>query len=97
MGVAARERPGGGAGMKRRSQLFAVKPVAVLLAEMEGENRLRRVLGPVSLTALGVGAIIGAGIFVLTGLAAHEKAGPGLRSEERRVGKECRSRWSPYH
>jgi len=64
--------------MKRRSQLFAVKPVAVLLAEMEGENRLRRVLGPVSLTALGVGAIIGAGIFVLTGLAAHEKAGPGL-------------------
>src|SRR5947208_244733 len=78
MGVAARERPGGGAGMKRRSQLFAVKPVAVLLAEMEGENRLRRVLGPVSLTALGVGAIIGAGIFVLTGLAAHGKAAPGL-------------------
>ena len=64
--------------MKRRSQLFAVKPVAVLLAEMEDEHRLRRVLGPVSLTALGVGAIIGAGIFVLTGLAAHEKAGPGL-------------------
>ena len=64
--------------MELRSQLFAVKPVAVLLAEMEGENRLRRVLGPVSLTALGVGAIIGAGIFVLTGLAAHDKAGPGL-------------------
>src|SRR5207244_1208741 len=78
MGVAVRERPGGGAGMERRSQLFAVKPVEVLLAEMEGENRLRRVLGPVSLTALGVGAIIGAGIFVLTGLAAHDKAGPGL-------------------
>src|SRR5438034_942080 len=78
MGVAVRERSGGGAGMELRSQLFAVKPVAVLLAEMEGENRLRRVLGPVSLTALGVGAIIGAGIFVLTGLAAHEKAGPGL-------------------
>src|SRR5213083_3217399 len=78
MGVAARERSGGGAGMELRSQLFAVKPVAVLLAEMEGENRLRRVLGPVSLTALGVGAIIGAGIFVLTGLAAHDKAGPGL-------------------
>src|SRR6266849_276776 len=78
MGVAARERPGGGAGMKLRSQLFAVKPVEVLLAEMEGEHRLRRVLGPVALTALGVGAIIGAGIFVLTGLAAHDKAGPGL-------------------
>src|SRR5438876_9968857 len=78
MGVAARERPGGGAGMELRSQLFAVKPVAVLLAEMEGEHRLRRVLGPISLTALGVGAIIGAGIFVLTGLAAHDVAGPGL-------------------
>src|SRR5213083_2955932 len=78
MGVAARERSGGGAGMELRSQLFAVKPVAVLLAEMEGENRLRRVLGPVSLTALGVGAIIGAGIFVLTGFAAHDEAGPGL-------------------
>src|SRR5881398_1113810 len=78
MGAAARERPGGGAGMKLRNQLFAVKPVEVLLAEMEGEHRLRRVLGPVSLTALGVGAIIGAGIFVLTGLAAHDKAGPGL-------------------
>ncbi len=64
--------------MRTRSQLFAVKPVEVLLAELAGEERLRRVLGPVSLTALGVGAIIGAGIFVLTGLAAHDKAGPGL-------------------
>src|SRR5436190_17831829 len=78
MGVAARERPGGGAGMKRRSQLFAVKPVAVLLAEMEGENRLRRVLGPVSLTSLGVGAIIGAGIFVMTGRTAAQQAGPAV-------------------
>jgi len=52
--------------------------VDVLLAEMAGEHRLRRVLGPVSLAALGVGAIIGAGIFVLTGLAANVYAGPGL-------------------
>ena len=64
--------------MRPRNQLFAVKPVDVLLAELAGEHRLRRVLGPVALTALGVGAIIGAGIFVLTGLAAHDKAGPGL-------------------
>jgi len=64
-------------GMGRR-QLFAVKPVEVLLAEMAGEHRLRRVLGPVTLTALGVGAIIGAGIFVLSGLAARDYAGPGL-------------------
>src|SRR5213083_1052034 len=64
--------------MRPRSQLFAVKPVDVLLAELADEHRLRRVLGPVALTALGVGAIIGAGIFVLTGLAAHDKAWPGL-------------------
>ncbi len=64
--------------MTLREQLFAVKTVDVLLAEMAGEHRLRRVLGPVSLTALGVGAIIGAGIFVLTGLAANRHAGPGL-------------------
>jgi APA family basic amino acid/polyamine antiporter len=45
---------------------------------MRGENRLRRILGPVQLTALGVGAIIGAGIFVATGVAAHDVAGPSL-------------------
>jgi len=64
--------------MVRRRQLFAVKSVDVLLAELAGEHRLRRVLGPVTLTALGVGCIIGAGIFVLTGLAANMYAGPGL-------------------
>src|SRR5688572_26020532 len=64
--------------MTLRRQLFAVTTVDVLMAEMAGEHRLRRVLGPVSLTALGVGAIIGAGIFVLTGLAANMYAGPAL-------------------
>src|SRR5215831_3744661 len=64
--------------MTLREQLFATKPVHVLLAETEGDHGLRRVLGPVSLTALGVGAIIGAGIFVLTGLAANRYAGPAL-------------------
>jgi APA family basic amino acid/polyamine antiporter len=58
--------------------LFAKKPLHVLLEELKGENRLRRVLGPVSLTSLGVGAIIGAGIFVATGAAAHNVAGPSL-------------------
>ena len=67
-----------GAALKLRDQLLAIKTVDVLLAEMAGEHRLRRVLGPVSLSALGVGAIIGAGIFVLTGLAANVYAGPGL-------------------
>src|SRR5207247_10961133 len=67
---------------KRRSSmgnpLFAKKSVKVLLEEMEGENRLRRVLGPIQLSSLGVGAIIGTGIFVLTGIAAHDKTGPAL-------------------
>jgi len=58
--------------------LFARKPLKLLLEEMEGSQRLRRILGPVQLTSLGVGAIIGTGIFVLSGQAAHDKAGPAL-------------------
>jgi len=50
----------------------------MLLAEAKGENRLRRILGPTQLTALGVGAIIGTGIFILTGVAAHDRTGPAL-------------------
>ena len=61
-----------------KQDLFARKPLALLLDEMKGEHRLRRVLGPVQLTSLGVGAIIGAGIFVATGAAAHNQAGPAL-------------------
>ncbi len=60
------------------NQFFAKKPLHVLLEELEGENRLRRILGPAALTSLGVGAIIGTGIFVLTGIAAHDKAGPAI-------------------
>src|SRR5262245_52823885 len=60
------------------NQLFAKKSLKVLLDEMAGEHRLRRVLGPVALSSLGIGAIIGTGIFVLTGLAARNYAGPGL-------------------
>jgi APA family basic amino acid/polyamine antiporter len=59
--------------------LFAKKPMSMLLAEAheEGGHSLKRTLGPFQLTALGVGAVIGAGIFVLSGLGAHY-AGPGL-------------------
>src|SRR5438874_1233843 len=60
------------------SHLFSTKPLKQLLEEMHGEQRLRRVLGPVQLTSLGVGAVIGTGIFILTGQAAHDKAGPAL-------------------
>jgi APA family basic amino acid/polyamine antiporter len=59
-------------------QLFARKSLERLREEMKGENRLRRVLGPVALTALGVGAIIGSGIFVTTGETAATKAGPAV-------------------
>src|SRR4051794_8617645 len=59
-------------------QLFAKKSLETLLAEAEGENRLRRVLGPVGLTSLGIGAIIGAGIFVMTGRVAAADAGPAI-------------------
>src|SRR4051794_36755108 len=64
--------------MQKGNPLFATKPLSLLLKEMQGENRLRRVLGPVGLTSMGVGAIIGTGIFVLTGVAAHDKAGPAM-------------------
>ena len=61
-----------------RIQLFAKKSLELLLEEMDGEHRLRRVLGPVGLTSLGVGCIIGAGIFVLTGVAAADDGGPAI-------------------
>src|SRR5690348_3381703 len=53
------------------SQLFAKKSIDKLIADSEEpEHRLKKTLGPWSLTALGIGAIIGSGIFVLTGTAA---------------------------
>ena len=60
------------------SQLFATKPIEQLLHTAEGEHGLKRALGAIDLTALGVGAIIGAGIFVLTGNAAAMHAGPAI-------------------
>ncbi|TWT44196.1 putative amino acid permease YhdG [Phycisphaerae bacterium RAS1] len=71
------------------SPLFARKPLSLLLKEMEGADRLKRVLGPVSLTALGVGAVIGAGIFVATGKAASTTAGPSLMVSYLFVGLTC--------
>ena len=60
--------------------LWATKSISVLRAEAEetGERSLNRSLGALNLTALGIGAIIGAGIFVLTGLAAARFAGPAV-------------------
>ncbi|MGD0796930.1 MAG: amino acid permease [Acidobacteriaceae bacterium] len=61
------------------ANLFAKKPMSVLTAEANatGQHTLKRTLGPFELTTLGIGAVIGAGIFVLSGLGAHY-AGPGL-------------------
>jgi basic amino acid/polyamine antiporter, APA family len=58
--------------------VFARKPVADIVAAEGSNEPLARVLGPFSITAMGVGAIIGAGIFVLTGTAAALYAGPAL-------------------
>ena len=62
------------------AKMFAIKPLSKLLheAETEGEASLKRSLGPLNLITLGIGAIIGAGIFVLTGQAAAKHAGPAV-------------------
>ncbi len=61
-------------------RLFAKKDLPTLMNEAasEGEHSLRRALGPLNLISLGIGAIIGAGIFVITGQAAAQFAGPGI-------------------
>jgi len=58
--------------------LSAVKPLERIIAECEGEHSLKKTLGPVQLVALGIGAIIGAGLFSLTGIAAANHAGPAV-------------------
>jgi len=60
--------------------LFVRKPIAGLIAESQesGPESLKKTLGPWSLIALGIGAIIGAGLFSITGLAAANQAGPAI-------------------
>jgi APA family basic amino acid/polyamine antiporter len=72
--------------------LFARKTVAELQAEAfaaEDEHSLRRALSALNLTTLGIGAIIGAGIFVLTGQAAAQYAGPGIAISFVLAGTAC--------
>ena len=57
--------------------LFTRKSIAALRADAETSG-LKRALGPLNLTTLGIGSIIGTGIFVLTGTAASQNAGPAL-------------------
>src|SRR5512145_1084429 len=58
--------------------LFRRKSVSGLQTEAATDQSLKRALGPVNLVLLGIGAVIGAGIFVLTGQAAANYAGPGI-------------------
>jgi basic amino acid/polyamine antiporter, APA family len=62
------------------NQLLAKKPLNAILAEASetGEHSLKRSLGPINLVTLGIGAIIGTGIFVLTGPVAATAAGPAI-------------------
>jgi basic amino acid/polyamine antiporter, APA family len=60
--------------------LFSTKPISKIIAEAEetGEHTLKKTLSALDLTMLGIGGIIGTGIFVLTGQAAGDKAGPAV-------------------
>ena len=62
------------------ANLLAKKPINTILSEAHetGEHSLKRALGPTNLVSLGIGAIIGTGIFVLTGSAAAQYAGPAI-------------------
>ena len=72
------------------ANIFRRKPLHLIVSEAkeEGDEHLKRSLGPISLTALGVGAVIGAGIFVMAGLGARE-AGPALTLSFLMCGVAC--------
>src|SRR5512143_611878 len=62
------------------AKLFATKSINTLMLESQetGEHSLKRTLGPVNLIMLGIGAIIGAGLFVRTAAAIADRAGPSV-------------------
>ena len=60
------------------SQLFSTKPFKQLMHHANEDNGMKRALSATNLTTLGIGAVIGAGIFVLTGQAAAQYAGPAI-------------------
>jgi APA family basic amino acid/polyamine antiporter len=62
----------------RFSQLFITKPLKQLMRQTSEDTGMKRALSATNLTTLGIGAIIGAGIFVLTGQAAAQYAGPAI-------------------
>jgi APA family basic amino acid/polyamine antiporter len=58
--------------------MFRTKPIEHLIENSQGEHGLRRVLRPYELVLLGIGAVVGTGIFVITGVAAAEYSGPSI-------------------
>ena len=73
------------------SKLFRIKPMSMLTDEAaeQGEHTLKRSLGALNLVTLGVGAVIGAGIFTLTGQAAALHAGPAVALSFVLAGLTC--------
>jgi len=69
--------------------LFSRKDVSALQAEVASDQNLKRALGAINLVTLGIGAIIGAGIFVLTGQAAANYAGPAIVYSFLLAGTAC--------
>jgi APA family basic amino acid/polyamine antiporter len=61
-----------------KQRFFLTKEVADVEKDLAGKQHLKRVLGPLDVTMIGIGAIIGAGIFVLSGVAARDYAGPAI-------------------
>ncbi len=65
------------------------KSLSTLVSDANSGHGLKRTLGPIALTSLGVGAIIGTGIFVLVGKAAANQAGPAIRFSFLITGLAC--------
>jgi APA family basic amino acid/polyamine antiporter len=63
---------------KQLHSIWRVKPINLIMRDEGQEHGLKRTLTALNITLLGIGAIVGTGIFVLTGVAAAQYAGPGL-------------------
>ena len=71
------------------SNLLKTKSIEQLVSDVEHGKHLKRALSAVDLTLLGIGAIIGTGIFVLTGTAAANQAGPAITASYMLAGLAC--------
>lgn len=61
-----------------KKHIFSKKPINDLLSDENDKNSLKRTIGPFNLIILGLGCIVGAGIFIVTGVASAQYSGPGL-------------------